>query len=93
MLGEWVGQIVVGWDPDYLEVLLFCLVADPVEAHVKSTGSELLDVVVGYAGGRSVVGVDRCGRLGVSEIEEDLAVHFAVFHVGEEGGEFCFGCG
>ena len=39
VLGEEVSEVIGGWEPMDREVLLFHLVAHPMEAHVEGTGS------------------------------------------------------
>jgi hypothetical protein len=54
-LSEVVGEILVPWFPDHLELDLANSVSDPVEAHVSCLRATLRDSVVGDFCGYGVV--------------------------------------
>ena len=60
-LREVVGEVLVSWFPDHVELALANSVSDPVEAHVSCLGATLRDSVVGDSCGYGVVGDDGSG--------------------------------
>ena len=66
VLGEVVGDVDVAGCPEYVELVLFDSVADPVETHVHGSAAALFDGVIGYAVGACVVGLYWCSGLRMS---------------------------
>ena len=63
MLGGEVRQVVLSRFPIDMEMALSGPVAEPVEAHVHCLGSLLFDCVIDDPLGRTVVSLERGGRL------------------------------
>jgi hypothetical protein len=58
---EVVGEVLVSWFPDHVELALANSLSDPVEAHVSCLRATLRDNVVGNSCGYGVVGDDGSG--------------------------------
>jgi hypothetical protein len=74
MFSEIVSIVVSARFPmDEELALAYHTVTNPIEAHVDGLGSALLGGVVGNAGIGDVIGLPRCGWLGVVKFEESSA--------------------
>ncbi len=67
MLGEVISQVVRALFPVDAELALADPISNPVEAHVDGFRAALFDAVIDDAVSYLVVGLDRCGRLGMAK--------------------------
>jgi hypothetical protein len=70
VLGVIIREVSFSWCPINVELFLLDSVAYPVESHVDSARSLLLDVVIGDATRCRIVGLDRCWWLWVAHFFE-----------------------
>ena len=89
--GEEVREIVGSLEPFDDVVTLAYAVTDPVESHVDGFGAPKFDGVVSDADGTSIVAVDKCRRLRVTECARDSAEPLTDLGKDEKGCIFCFG--
>jgi hypothetical protein len=78
-----VGAIAGSATPIDMELALSDLGADPVVPHIQSLGPALFDAVVRDATGSTIVGDERCGRLGVPKFFEGDPLGDSLFAVVE----------
>jgi hypothetical protein len=90
MFSEIISQIGVTWRPPNVKLLLFYSVFDPVEPHIHSFGSFLLDGVVDNATRGGVVSGEVSGVLVVTHLRKCCACDGALFGVDKERYEFSF---
>jgi hypothetical protein len=90
MLSEIISQIVVTCPQPNYKLFLFYSVFDPVELHIHSFGSFLLDGVVDNAIGSVVVSGEVSAVLVVTHIRKCGACDGAFFGVGKERSKFIF---
>ena len=66
MLGEIISQVLLATVPIYIELSLLHSIYQPIEAHVNSFASALLEDPIGNATGGVVISLHGGGRLWVS---------------------------
>jgi hypothetical protein len=81
MFSEIISQIGVTWRPPNVKLFLFYSVFDPVEPHIHSFGSFLLDGVVDNAICGGVVSGEVSGVLVVTHLRKCGACDGALFGV------------
>ena len=86
MFAKIIGVILVAWAPMDKELALGDAVSDPVESHVNCLGSSLFHRVQGETHGHFVVGLDRCGWLGVSHFGEGCSDGTGLSRIVAQGG-------
>jgi hypothetical protein len=90
MFSELISQIGVTWRPPNVKLLLFYSVFDPVELHIHSFGSFLLDGVVDNAIRDGVVRGEVSGVFVVPHLRKCCACDGALFGVDKECTTFSF---
>jgi hypothetical protein len=90
MFSEIISQIGVTWSPPNVKFFLFYSVFDPVEPHIHSFGSFLLDGVVDNAIRGGVVSGEVSGVLVVTQLRMCGACDGALFGVDKERSKFSF---
>jgi hypothetical protein len=90
MFSEILSQIGATWSPPNVKLFLFYSVFDPVEPHIHSFGSFLLDGVVDNAIRGGVVSGEFSGVLVVTHLRKCGACDGAFFGVDKERSKFSF---
>jgi hypothetical protein len=90
MFSEIIYQIGVTWRPPNVKLFLFYSVFDPVEPHIHSFGSFLLDGVVDNAICCGVISGEVSGVLVVTHLRKYGACGGAFFGVDKERSKFSF---
>jgi hypothetical protein len=93
MFSEIISQIGVTWCPPNIKLFLFYSVFDPVELHIHSFGSFLLDGVVDNAICGGVLSGEVSGVLVVTHLRKCCACEGAFFGVDKERSKFSFSDG
>ena len=90
VFGKIIGAIEDALFPVYNKLSLSNAVADPIETHINGFGTFLFDNVIGNSVGSTVVGLDRCGWLGIPQFFEGDANRAGFFAIVEECSKFRF---
>ena len=92
MFGPIVGSVVGSWMPVVAELVLGVMALQPVELHVHRFGASWLNVVGDDVMGCAVVSLDRCGRLLVAHLFEEVLQGDCFMGANVKGTKFGFSC-
>ena len=88
---EEIRDVFQAWNKDDAELVLLHAIPQPMKAHIERFRHLQVDAVVGEAYGNLIVAEDRCRRLGVAHISENLPLVGGDAGGGKDSGVLCFG--